>query len=427
MTKTILLVSLLFLSSGVNQIMGQWEQLNVPTPGTDDLIISVLDLGDKLFVGSYGGTFKSTDEGLTWTSLTNNGIPESARIYYFAVLGNTIIATSSIPIGIYAGVYRSSDRGETWQRSNSGLGNDSINTRTVYKYNGKFYLGVGSTSSASAALYYSTDDGVSWEVRNNGISVTEKRVEEFASVGQNLFASVDFTGGGALYKSSDDGGSWTSISPPGIGRTYSMVGHTPYLIAYFFELYRSSTFLPFDSSWVLIVNGLPQNPEINSMDADLNNIYAAVYENGAYKSSDFGDNWTVMNDGLPAGAEIYIIYRGANYIYAGTVENNLLRYPLNTSGLSDENIIISDFSLNQNYPNPFNPSTTINFSIPEASYVSLKIFNSLGEAVKTLVAEELSSGNYKNDWNAINLPSGIYFYKLQTENFVETKKMILMK
>ena len=91
------------------------------------------------------------------------------------------------------------------------------------------------------------------------------------------------------------------------------------------------------------------------------------------------------------------------------------------------NEIPVDFSLNQNYPNPFNPSTTVNFSIPEATFVSLKIFNSLGEEVETLVAEELGGGNYKYDWNVINLPSGIYFYKLQAENFVETKKMILLK
>ena len=104
---------------------------------------------------------------------------------------------------------------------------------------------------------------------------------------------------------------------------------------------------------------------------------------------------------------------------------------LNNEGISSVEmtnaLIPEEFKLNQNYPNPFNPSTTVNFSIPEATFVSLKIFNSLGEEVETLVAEELGGGNYKYDWNAINLPSGIYFYKLQSENFVETKKMILMK
>jgi ligand-binding sensor domain-containing protein len=75
----------------------------------------------------------------------------------------------------------------------------------------------------------------------------------------------------------------------------------------------------------------------------------------------------------------------------------------------------------------FNPITTISFSIPEASFISLKIFGALGKQIETLVAKELNAGNYKYDWKAKNLTSGVYFYKLQTENFIETKKMILLK
>lgn len=85
------------------------------------------------------------------------------------------------------------------------------------------------------------------------------------------------------------------------------------------------------------------------------------------------------------------------------------------------------FELLQNFPNPFNPSTTISFSIPEVSFVSLKVFNSLGEEIETLVSNELNIGNYKYDWNAENLTSGIYFYTLKAGSFVETKKMILLK
>ena len=87
----------------------------------------------------------------------------------------------------------------------------------------------------------------------------------------------------------------------------------------------------------------------------------------------------------------------------------------------------TEFVLKHNYPTPFNPSTTINFSIPEASFVSLKVFNSLGQEIETLVAKELNAGNYKYDWNAKNFTSGIYFYTLQTEGLIETKKMILLK
>ena len=85
------------------------------------------------------------------------------------------------------------------------------------------------------------------------------------------------------------------------------------------------------------------------------------------------------------------------------------------------------FQLTQNYPNPFNPSTTIQFSIPEQTFVNLEIYNSLGEKISNLVSGEMSAGNYKYEWNTPNLPSGIYFYTLTTDNFRETKKSILLK
>ncbi len=87
----------------------------------------------------------------------------------------------------------------------------------------------------------------------------------------------------------------------------------------------------------------------------------------------------------------------------------------------------TDYTLYQNYPNPFNPSTTIRFSIPEESFVTLKVFNSLGEEITTLINENIIAGNYEVEFDAADLPSGIYFYRLQTGSFVETKKMVLMK
>ena len=90
------------------------------------------------------------------------------------------------------------------------------------------------------------------------------------------------------------------------------------------------------------------------------------------------------------------------------------------------NEIPKEFKLYNNFPNPFNPSTTIKYSIPEVSKVSLTLFNLLGEEVTRLVDEEMTVGNYTAEFIATNLPSGIYFYKLQAGTFTETKKMILM-
>ncbi len=86
-----------------------------------------------------------------------------------------------------------------------------------------------------------------------------------------------------------------------------------------------------------------------------------------------------------------------------------------------------EYSLEQNYPNPFNPSTTIKFSIPKAGIVNLKIFNTLGEEITSLVNGFKEAGNYVVNFNAMNLSSGIYYYRLSSNNFNEIKKMILLK
>jgi hypothetical protein len=87
----------------------------------------------------------------------------------------------------------------------------------------------------------------------------------------------------------------------------------------------------------------------------------------------------------------------------------------------------TEFDLTQNYPNPFNPSTKIEYQIPEISFVTLKVYDVLGSEVVTLVNEEIPIGRHEVEFNATSLPSGIYFYRLQADSFVETKKMVLMK
>jgi hypothetical protein len=86
-----------------------------------------------------------------------------------------------------------------------------------------------------------------------------------------------------------------------------------------------------------------------------------------------------------------------------------------------------EFTLEQNYPNPFNPATTINYSIPEAGNVEMKVYDILGNEVATLVNEAKAPGNYSAVFDASTFASGIYIYTLRANNFVQTKKMILVK
>lgn len=160
------------------------------------------------------------------------------------------------------------------------------------------------------------------------------------------------------------------------------------------------------------------------MNDSLSAAYYQTNDSGlvAYWKFDELEDLGVNSDGADDVRDLSV---NANHI---DLEGDTFIEPGGPAGIElISNELPDDFSLKQNYPNPFNPSTTINFSIPQSTFVTLKIFNSLGEEIETLVSEELSLGNYKYDWSAVNFPSGIYFYKLQTENFVETKKMILLK
>jgi hypothetical protein len=87
----------------------------------------------------------------------------------------------------------------------------------------------------------------------------------------------------------------------------------------------------------------------------------------------------------------------------------------------------NSYALDQNYPNPFNPDTEIPFQIPEATHVELKIFNSLGQEVETLINAHYPAGRHAAKWNAKNLASGVYHYRIQAGNFVAIKKMTLLR
>ena len=115
-------------------------------------------------------------------------------------------------------------------------------------------------------------------------------------------------------------------------------------------------------------------------------------------------------------------------ILTGCIVNGVLYGDTSLTGINHLNSIIpNNFSLSQNYPNPFNPNTTIKFAIPRAGDVGLAIYNALGQVVATLVNEHLNAGTYSADWNSSDFPSGVYFYKLTSGDFTETKKMVLIK
>ena len=97
------------------------------------------------------------------------------------------------------------------------------------------------------------------------------------------------------------------------------------------------------------------------------------------------------------------------------------------TSVREDDVMEMKYELYQNYPNPFNPTTNIEYSVPSTEYVSLKVFDILGREVAALVNEQKSAGNYKVNFNASNLSSGVYIYRLQVNDFVTSKKMMLIK
>jgi len=121
-------------------------------------------------------------------------------------------------------------------------------------------------------------------------------------------------------------------------------------------------------------------------------------------------------------------YTHTNYKLCPRDSNDIVGYkPFVTGVRSDNSVLPTQYKLNQNFPNPFNPSTVISYAIPKSGIVTLKIFNVLGQQVKTLVNQSQTAGTHQVTFNANSLSSGVYFYSLTVDNFTSVKKMMLIK
>jgi photosystem II stability/assembly factor-like uncharacterized protein len=185
------------------------------------------------------------------------------------------------------------------------------------------------------------------------------------------------------------------------------------------------------NNWTDISSNLPDAP-VNAFAVD-NNDPNRLYlgsDVGAFMSFNGGVSWQPIADGLPT-VSVYDmkIHPTENYLAIGTHGRSMYMVDLSqvVNNVQNQSTIAENFKLYQNYPNPFNPTTKLSFVIGHSSFVTLKVYDVLGKQVATLVNEEKSSGKYSVNFNANNLASGIYFYKIDAGNFTKTMKMILMK
>ena len=174
--------------------------------------------------------------------------------------------------------------------------------------------------------------------------------------------------------------------------------------------------------------------KINNRNVELNWETKTETNNRGFEIERYNNQWSKIGFVNGHGT----ITEASNYNFLDkNVSGNLVKYRLKQidydgsytySRIIEVKLqLVEDYKLCQNYPNPFNPTTTISYTIPENGHVVLEVYNSLGQKVESLVNSTLQAGIHNITWNAQNVPSGIYFYKIAVNNFSQTNKMVLMK
>jgi hypothetical protein len=200
------------------------------------------------------------------------------------------------------------------------------------------------------------------------------------------------------------------------------IGSNDYIYA---EKYKSTDNGNTWSSMTIVGNNISSYAE-NS----LGHIFCGTYNfgDGVSRSTDYGETWEQINTGLPTMDVRSVAVDSDDYLYAGPLGYSLFKTTTSTATNIDEiKFEPVSFELNQNYPNPFNPTTKIKYQISDVGFVTLRVYDVLGNEVALLVNEKKEIGNYEVSFDASNLSSGVYIYQLNVNEFINTKKMVLMK
>lgn len=382
-----------------------WTQCNKGI--TNSTIKTLLKIGSTLFAGAYysGGVHHTSNGGTTW----NHSYPSVSNVVQLVNNNNDIYAATA-----GWGLFRSVDNGVNWTPLTSNNA-DLLSVYTAAIGNNKIFIG-----TATNGVYVSNDNGATWTVTNNNL--TARNINMLTFVGTKLFAATS----AGIVSTTDYGATWGQVSLQGKNIITIKANNNKI----FAGTWGDGVYISNDNgaTWTQSNNGMTYLLIYAITFDNNNNVYVASGAN-VYSSKDGGANWVLKNEGLPL--DVYGIEVLDNYLYAGTNTYGVYKRPLSELVTSIENSleIPNEIRLEQNYPNPFNPSTTIRYSISEPGHVSLKIYDLLGKEVATLVNEFKQPGNYDSQFSLQNsrLTSGIYFYKITSGKYSETKKMIILK
>jgi photosystem II stability/assembly factor-like uncharacterized protein len=366
--------------------------------------------------------FRSSDSGISWELVHTT---EHIRYFQLSIFDISFSDTKNgSAIGGGGLIVNTTDGGESWFTREFTGDFDFMHwriARGIFKIDSLHQVIVGDIGT----IIYTSNGGNTWERPN---STTNDDLNDVFFVN----SSTGFIAGkfGTILKTNTGGLTWsylareTTNSLSGIFFTDSLNG---YVVG------GSGTLLMTTNggkSWKSVET--ETSNDLNKICFRDKNIGFIVGDLGTILSTtNGGESWRREYSGT--SYDLYGISVMDSVVLAVGFNGNILRKIIpfetiiDTTTIDTTLTIPTDYQLKQNYPNPFNPTTTIEYSIPKQSKVTVKVFDLLGREIATLVDEEKTAGNYMIDFNGSNLSSGIYFYRLDAGGFSETKKLILIK
>jgi len=425
MKNLIILLALLIININVSN--AQWEKIN--TPVTNALIsISSPDNSVCWSSGEHGAVIRTTNGGLNWQSV---GLGADTITNIFALDAN--IALVALMNGNTALVFRTTNGGTNWiqvfsQNYPYPYPYNCINSVWMTSTLNGFMMGdpVGGRWS----LWKTTNGGVNWDstgLKLNQIGNERGWMNGMFILGDQIWFNSDTSG---IYYSSNSGANW-SIQTTSISYTYANVWFNSPTIGMCSGRYMENHMAytsDCGATWIPRHFPLMNHSFVTGIMGYGNYFWVCDINapSQIHMTSNAGINWIIEFTEPPPVSHI-TKSRNGDIGWACTQSGSILKRtePLSIAYYSCE--IPKTFSLHQNYPNPFNPTTNIKFDIQRSTYVKMIVYNSLGKEVSVLVNEKLNAGSYQVNWDGSGYPSGVYFYTLITDGYIDTKKMLMVK
>ena len=329
----------------------------------------------------------------------------------------------------YNGVYRSLNGGANWSSAQTGLTGSGAWVGPIISHpdsTGIFY-------TARAQVFKTTNSAASWFPISSGTSGTIREMAVSKSNPIVMYA----TSGGLVYRSTNGGVNFTSVSAGLPTRTITSIYVHPdsqnvALVTFSGfgagKVYKTTNG---GTSWTNISGNLPDTP-INDIliyyPGGPTSTYLVATDVGVFITNDYGATWSELADGLPNTVAMHLDYNvSGNKIRVGTHGRGAYETSIVTGVINYSNAAPKEHRLFQNYPNPFNPTTSIRYAVPDRDHVSLVVYDALGREVSRLVDQSQAPGTYTATWDARNMASGFYYYRLTAGGFAETKKLLLVR